>query len=427
MTAEMAADRQTTWITLDPRTQPAADVVDAPFVHGYVAPGWESVAEVFAENFARGELGASCSVTQGGHRVVDLWGGQREPEGAPWGEQDLAVFFSCSKILATLVIHRLIADGLLALDTPLKNLWPELKAAQSGATLRMVLCHTIGLPALVKKLRSGAYNNHEYITGQLEQQEPFWEPGTRLGYHPITYGFLLGEIVRRATGKTLGRYFADQFAQPLGLDLYIGLPPSLFPRVAPIRAYALSREDAVKHVAVGSQTIGSIQNLWLFNSGGWRTDEINSAEGLKAEIPAASGVGNARSLDALLAIFNDTAKLDRLGFNEESIAGLESVASATQKDATLLCNSRFSLGMMKSIDNREDPCADSFIIGRRGFGHVGMGGSFGLCDREAGFSAAYVMNQQGHGILLNDRGQRLIDAMYRSAGFSRIRGGEWQP
>lgn len=420
-------DPREPWVALDPNARPLSEVCDAPFVDGHVSPGWEPVAEVFVENFSRGELGASCAITAGGVRVLDVWGGQKAPEGDPWLEHTLSVFFSCSKILATLVIHRLIADGLATLDTPLKKIWPELEASKQGATVRMALSHTLGLPALTRKLRKGAYSDHEYMAGQLEQQTPLWEPGTRVGYHPITFGFILGELVRRLTGKTLGRYFSEQFAEPLGLDLHIGLPASAFPRVAPIQPHQASREDPPKHVAVASQNIGSIQNLWLFNSGGWRTEEINTPEGLRPEIPAASGVGNARALASLLAIFNDPAAMSRLGYNEETICGLEAVAAASHKDATLLCKSRFSLGMMKSMDNRNDPGADNFIIGRRGFGHVGMGGSFGFCDREAGISAGYVMNQQGHGILLNPRGQRLIDAMYECAGFSTIRAGEWQP
>ena len=402
-------------------------LVDLPFLAGQVAPGWEPVAEVFAQNFARNELGASCAVVAGGRTVVDLWGGQTTPEGGPWERDQLAVFFSCSKIITALVIHRLIADGLIKLDAPLTKVWPELKAAQAGGTLRMALSHTLGLPAVVQKLREGAYNSHEYMVAQLEKQAPLWEPGTRVGYQPITFGFILGEIVRRLTGKTLGRYFEEQFAEPLGLDLYVGLPAAVFPRVARTQSYRPTRKDPVKHVAVASQQIGSIQNLWLLNSGRWRIDDINTLEGLQAEIPAANGVGNARSLAALLALFNDDEAAAKLGFDAEIIAGLEAVTAASHRDATLLCQSRFALGMMKSMDNRLDPGADNFIIGRRAFGHVGMGGSFGFCDREAGFSAGYVMNQHGHGILLNDRGQSLVDAMYASAGFASVRGGAWCP
>lgn len=415
------------WVPRHERCHPVQKAYDVAFVHGYVAPGWESLAQVFADNFSKGEIGASFCVVAGGQRVVDLWGGHIVAGGEPWDEDGMAVFYSCSKILTAMVIHRLVADGQITYDAPLSKVWPELKAGRAGGTLRMALAHTLGLPVLQQRLRSRAYEDHDYMVGRLEQQVPLWEPGTRVGYHPITFGFILGELVRRVTGHTLGRYFNEQFAQPLGLDLYVGLPESLFPRLAPIHPYQPRREDPIRRIARDSQTIGSIPNLWLYNSGGWRTESVNEFAGVKTEMPASNGAGNARALASLLAVFLDDRKRLQLGFNDETTATLETVSSATHVDATLGCSSRFSLGLMKSMDNRHDPGADGFIIGRRAFGHVGMGGSFGFCDREAGIAVAYVMNQLGNSILVNERGQALIDASYRAAGFERIGAGEWLP
>lgn len=419
--------RNETWIPLHGSARPLSEFTDASFVDGFVTSDWEGAAQRFINNFSLGELGGSFSVVAGGLRVVDVWGGQTAPEGSTWNADTLTIFFSCSKIISALVIHHLIANGQLDLDAPLSRVWPELRAGQRGGTLRMALSHTLGLPALERKLKQGAYNDHEYMAAQLEKQEPLWEPGTRVGYHPITYGFLLGELVRRVSGTTLGRYFKETLAKPLDLDLHIGLPEKDLTRFAPCRPYRPGREDPLKHVALASQRIGSIQHLWLYNAGLWGMEAINSSESLKAEIPAANGVGNSRSLAALLAIFLNHARLESLGFSQDTLPLLTSVSAASQKDATLLGSSRFANGLMMSIDNRSDPGADSFIMGRSGFGHVGMGGSFGFCDPEAGVSAAYVMNQQGHGILLNERGQGLIDATYRCAGFSAIRAGAWQP
>jgi CubicO group peptidase (beta-lactamase class C family) len=416
-----------TWVPLHTDTRAASSTSYAPLIDGFFAPGYERVVETFVSNFSRGELGASFCLIADGYRVVDIWGGDISAGGDSWDSDTLSIFYSCSKIITAIVIHRLVETGELKLDEPLSAIWPELKAGQVGGTLRMALSHTLGLPALERKLKDGAYNDHDYMKAQLEQQEPLWPPGTRVGYHPLTYGFILGELVRRVTGTTLGRYFQEHFANALGLDLYIGLPSTEYGRYAPSRGYRMEREDPRKHVALASQIIGSVQNLWLFNAGRWKLDTINSFEGLNAEIPAANGVGNARSLAALLAIFLDRKQLESVGLSEDSAALLETVASATQRDATLLARSRFSSGLMLSTDNRDDLGADSFIIGRRAFGHVGMGGSFGFCDRELGISAAYVMNQQGHGILLNERGQGLIDACYECAGFSQIRAGAWHP
>ena len=361
---------------------------------GYAAPGYEGVVDAFADNFRGAECGASFCLTVGDKRVVDLCGGLAVDD-IPWTEATLAVFYSCSKILSVLVIHRLLEQGKLNLDAPLSDIWPELQAGRQGGTLRMLLGHTLGLPALDSKLRAGAYNDHAYMASQLAKQAPFWKPGSRVGYHPITFGYLLGELVRRVDGRTLGQMFKEDFAVPLDLDLYIGLPASAFSRVAPISAYRPVAGDPISHVRNASRRIGSIQNLWLFNAGGWSLDAINSAEGLAAEIPAATGVGNARSLAVLLAIFNIPEMCSAVGLSDLTRQRLQSVASATHEDATLLTKTRFSLGLMKSMDNRSDPRADSFVIGESGFGHVGHGGSFGFCDPEAGITAAYVMNQQG--------------------------------
>ena len=395
-------------------------------ITGYAAPGYDGVVEAFVDNFRGAERGASFCLTVGDKRVVDLHGGIATDNSA-WSEHTLAVFYSCSKMLSVLVIHRLIEQGKLVLDAPLTTIWPELEAARQGGTLRMLLGHTLGLPALDSKLRLGAYNDHAYMALQLAKQAPFWQPGSRVGYHPITFGYLLGELVRRVDGRTLGQMFREDFAIPLNLDLHIGLPPSEFARVAPISAYRPSQGDPISHVNSASRRIGSIQNLWLFNAGGWSLDALNSAEGLLPEIPAAAGVGNARSLAALLAIFNVPEMLSAVGLSDVTTRRLQTVTSATHQDATLLTKTRFSLGFMKSMDNREDPRADNFLIGEPAFGHVGHGGSFGFCDPEAGIAGAYVMSQQGAGILVNERGQALIDACYKQLGYSGVSAGAWRP
>lgn len=419
-----AAAVRPTWVAPHPESKSVSLRVGNAQISGFAAPGYDAVVDAFATNFQGAERGASFCLTAGSTRVVDLVGGMASVD-TPWSENTLAVFYSCSKMLAALVVHRLIEQSKLSLDAPLTDVWPELEAARQGGTLRMMLAHTLGLPALDSKLRTGAYNDHGYMAAQLAKQQPFWAPGTRVGYHPITFGYLLGELVRRVDGRTLGQMFAEDFARPLDLDLFIGLPAAQFERVAPISAYRPKSDEPVSHVNLASRRIGSIQNLWLFNSGGWSLDAINSAEGLAPEIPAAAGVGNARSLAALLSIFNAPMQLAAVGLSALTTKRLQAVTSATHQDATLLTKTRFSLGFMKSMDNREDPAADNFLIGEPAFGHVGHGGSFGFCDPQARIAAAYVMNQQGAGVLVNQRGQSLIDACYRHLGYSGVAAGAW--
>lgn len=395
-------------------------------VQGYVAPGFESLVDVFIQNFDRGELGAAFTVRQRGRLLVDIWGGKVHKDAqADWSRDTMAVFFSCTKMMSSLVILHLVDRGLLGLDTPLEQVWPELKAAQQGATLRMLLAHTIGLPAVATKLAPNAYDNPGVMAKILAQQDPFWEPGIRVGYQPITFGFLVAELVHRVAGCSIGAYFHKVFAGPLGLDLYLGMPEALYPRVAPIAPYRPGKGEPLSHVAQACKHIGSIQNLWMFNSGGWSIHSINEAAGLAVELPAANGVGTSRGLSALLSLLGDDQALARVGLSPETRARLNHVESATHKDATLLCATRFSLGFMKSIANYHDHLADHFEIGANAFGHVGHGGSFGFYDADAELSAAYIMNQQGPGILLNERGEALITATYTALGFQKTTAGAW--
>lgn len=424
--SDAALTPPSSWVPMHPDASPIGSTEDATPVAGFVHPDFTGIAEAFAQNFSQGEVGASFCLTVDGQRVVDVWGGHTDAERTClWQEDTLAVFFSCSKMPTALVIHHLLEQGLLELDRPLTDYWPELQAGQQGGTLRMALAHTLGLPALSTRLRRGAYDDHDYMAARLAIQAPLWEPGTRVGYHPITFGFVLGELVRRVTGQSLGEYLRQWLADTLELDLWIGLPETEFFRVAPIMPYQPGRSDPITRVAALSRQIGSIPNLWLFNAGGWTVEAINTAQGLKSEIPAATGVSNARALAGMLSIFNRPDTMASLGLGRETLSRLEHVSSATHRDATLQARTRFSLGFMKSMDNREDPAADNFIIGESAFGHVGHGGSFGFYDPSENMAAAYVMNQQGPGILVNSRGQSLIDACYQARGFSTITGGAW--
>src|SRR5882724_2391976 len=193
------------------------------------------VRDAFAENFAsRGEVGAAVTVVAAGETVVDLWGGTADTEtGKPWERDTLTMVFSSTKGATALAAHVLVVRGALDLDAPVARYWPEFAAAgKAEIPVRMLLNHQAGLPAIGPPMSEESMTDWEATVGALARQEPWWKPGTAHGYHAITYGFLVGEVVRRVSGRSLGRFFHEEIAAPLGLDFWIGLPESEEPRVA---------------------------------------------------------------------------------------------------------------------------------------------------------------------------------------------------
>jgi CubicO group peptidase (beta-lactamase class C family) len=401
---------------------------------GICKPGFERVAEAFRENFdAKGEVGASVCLTVGGETVVDLWGGTADQKtGAAWTKDTVSIVFSCTKGATAICAHVLASRGKLDLDAPVAELWPEF--AQNGkerTTTRMMLDHSVGLPALRAKVKDNGPYEWDYMTGLLAEEAPFWEPGTRNGYHGFTFGWTVGEMVRRAAGVSLGTFFQNEIAKPLGLDFWIGLPEAIEPRVAPIIAYAYKAEEAKTPFMIDLATKrDSAAALFYFNVGAWRTGGANTRAGRAAEIGAANGVTNARGLAGMYApLAQGGGKL----VDGKTLARMGEVSMATHDDATLRIPTRFALGFMKSMDNRKrsvgaklfGPDVDSVIMGSAAFGHVGAGGSLGFADPAAGLSFGYTMNRMGPGLLMNERGQALVDAAYLSLGYTNKDGGVW--
>lgn len=394
-------------------------------IEGVCQPSFASVAEAFAENFAQhDELGASLCITMNGETVVDLWGGHVRPGGPKWTRDTIHVVFSCTKAASALVLHLLARDGLIDLDAPLSDLWPELAAASQGATARMILDHSIGLPAVSEKAPADALIHPDWMVRALERQVPFWTPGTRVGYHALTYGFLVAEVVCRLTGRSLGEVFHDRIAGPLGLDFHIGLPEEHEPRVAPIELWRPAPGDSPTPFLIAAREAGSIANLFVFNSGDWGARGVNTRAGRAAEIGAANGVGNARALAGMFGALATGGAA--LGLTPDDVATFARASSATGCDATLQMPTRFGPGFMLGMDNRHPMRGDeSLLFGGSAFGHVGAGGSVGFADPQAGIGFAYTMNRQGPGLLLNPRGQRLIDATYRALGYRTNSPGFW--
>ena len=401
---------------------------------GVCRPGFERVAEAFEKNFKdKGEIGASVCLTVGGETVVDLWGGVTDPKTkAPWTRDTVSIVFSCTKGATALCAHVLASRGQLDLDAPVTELWPEF--AQHGkecVTTRMMLDHSSAVPAVRAPVKDDGPYDWAYMTERLAAEVPFWEPGTRNGYHGFTFGWTVGEMVRRASAKSLGAFFREEIAGPLGLDFWIGLPEEIEPRVAPIVPHVYKAADAVtpfmRDLATNKESVAA---LFYFNNGAWRSGGANSRAGHAAEIGAANGITNARGLAGMYApLANGGGDL----VDATTLARMGEVSMATHDDATLRIPTRFALGFMKSMDNRKRSLAaklwgedcDSVIMSSAAFGHVGAGGSLGFADPVAGMSFGYTMNRMGPGLLMNERGQSLVDAAYLSLGYRNKDGGVW--
>ena len=399
-------------------------------LRGSYATEFEPVAQAFVRNFEdHGEIGASICITRDGESVVDLWGGSKDAEGTdPWAEDTMCVVFSSTKGAVALAAHTLVAAGELEVDAPVARWWPEFAAnGKEGATVRMMLDHSVGVPAMREKLKDKGCCDWGYMVERLEREAPFWKPGERNGYHMANFGWTVGELVRRAAGQPLGAYFREAIAEPTGAECWIGLPESEERKVAPmipakpVRGAALS--EFVQALVSDAQSISS---LAYYNQGGFNP---NSRACRAAEIGGAGAVANGRGLARIYAPFACGGTLNGRQFvDADTLAAMGEVAVATHEDATLLMPTRFSLGFMKSIDNRRNPGVDksSAVLSSAAFGHVGAGGSIGFADPAERMSFGYTMNRMGTGILLNERGQALVDAAYRSLGYESNRSGVWR-
>jgi CubicO group peptidase (beta-lactamase class C family) len=402
-------------------------------VFGFCNPKFERVRREFERNFEeRGEVGASVCVTVEGETVVDLWGGTaRVDTGVPWQQDTVSIVYSCTKGATSLCAHILASRGLLDLDAPVVQYWPEFgKAGKEKITVKMLLNHQAGLAAISKPLPRGAFYNWDLMIAAFEDQEPFWEPGTRHGYHLITFGWPIGEVIRRVSGKSLGAFFRDEVAQPLGLDFWIGLPEEIEPRVAPmIPADPPGPNDPISPFYIAAANPSSLQALAFGNVGGYMDPgEVDSRDAHAAEIGAAGGISNARGLAGMYAPLACGGSLRGVKLvDSDALVRMAAVSSASGKDAMLLGPTRFALGFMKGMDNRRQPpgLQDSVILSEEAFGHAGAGGSLGFADPKARMSFGYTMNKMGPGIAINERGQSLVDATYLALGYRTNAPGSW--
>jgi CubicO group peptidase (beta-lactamase class C family) len=386
-------------------------------IQGSCDPAFAAVRDEFARNFTeRGEIGASVCVIVDGRTVVDLWGGLADRRGGtPWQRDTIGVVFSSTKGAVALCAHLLRERGLLDLDAPVSRYWPEYAAAGKDATtIRHLLDHTAGLPVVKTPMRPGVVYHWDSFTTLLAAESPWWEPGTRQGYHALTFGHLLGVVLQRITGKRIDEFFREEVAGPQGLDFYLGvLPASEEKRVAPtIKPDTLPRGTVPwRFLSVGLADASTIQGTMIHNTGR-PVGDVDSRAAHSACLPSSGGLTNARGLAGMYAWF-----ASRVG---DAFA----TPTTAAEDATLLIPMNFAHGFMKVSDNRSGPPGqqDSLIFAPTAFGHAGMGGSLGFADPAARLGFGYTMNKQGPGVLLNPRGQALVDAVYVSLGVDSMSG-----
>lgn len=397
-------------------------------VEGFCDSKFAGLLDAFVTNFeTRGEVGASCALTLEGRPLVDLWGGRKAPGGEAWEKDTISVIFSSTKGAMALCAHMLAERGALDLNAPVTKYWPEFgQGGKESALVAMMLDHSVGVPHVRGVPKPGAFYDYEHMVETVAKEPAFWAPGTRNGYHAITMSWTVGELVRRASGKRLGVFLQDEVAKPLGLEFWIGLPEAQEHRVAPM-IQAMPTPEAMQS-RFFQRAMSDPASASHFFMRDFMAFAPNTREGRAAEIGAGNGITNARNLAAMYAPLANGGSANGVSLvGRDTIARMGRVSMATREDATLVIPTRFALGYMKSMDNRHLPGTDSAscLLSDSAFGHVGAGGSIGFACPETGMSFGYTMNQMGLGLLLNDRGQSLVDAAYKALGYRSNASGVW--
>ncbi len=374
-------------------------------IHGTVASGFEAVADAFARNFAQhGEVGAACAVRVGGEQVVDLWAGVADPAtGRAYEADTLQLVFSCSKGMVATAVHLLAQRGELDLDQPVAAYWPEFAAnGKAAITVRDVLGHRSGVVAIDRVLSVDELCAWDPFVEALAAAAPLWEPDTAHGYHVFSFGHILGEIVRRVTGRTIGEVVRDDVAAPVGAEFHIGISDDDLPRVAPLLDFpAGAIDDNPNPLFEAILTPGSISNRALMVAPVWITS-FNQPQLLRAEIPASNGCTSARSLarvyGGLVSEVDGVRLLDP--------ATVDDARAVRSQGADLVQIAENAIGSGFFL-----PDPRSVLLGPGSFGHAGLGGSLGaaLPERELGFG--YVMNQCQAQLKGDPRSRALMDAV----------------
>lgn len=400
-------------------------------VQGSVAPGFELVRETFASLWLESELGASVCAYQQGHKVVDLWAGFKDANREdPWLADTLVNVYSTTKGIAATAIAVLFDEGLIDYCTPVSHYWPEFGAAgKSKITVAELLSHKAGLSAVTQPLTVEDLYDWQKMTNLIAAQTPLWPPGRNSGYHPVTWGYLPGELIRRITGMTMGEYFNAKVANPLNADCFLGLPNSEHVRCAtlngPNRANTKTNTSAsykgrrTLEAAVPRVEEVSPQNPNRENNNTelYRLSMLNpvispfkhacSPAWRRAEIAASNGHASARGLAKVYGALSMNGSIDGIKIlSREAIDAATRSEVETTKDLVMNTVIRRSRGFILNTDGNFGP-------NQKAFGHNGAGGSTAFADRENGISMSYVMNQMLSDSTNEPRANRLTKALYQ--------------
>ena len=395
-------------------------------IRGTVEPGFEAVRDAFQSNFAEhGEVGAGFCVYVGGRPVVDLTGGVADSAGRPYDDSILQMVFSTTKGATAVCAHLLAQRGELDLSAPVTDYWPEFGArGKEHVPVSWLLCHKSGMIDTDGPMSVEDALDWDTVTAALAASAPAWEPGTAHGYHAVTYGWLVGEVVRRVSGRSLGTFFQEEVAAPLGLDFWIGLPADQEPRVsslipaggAPIPPMMNEEGDGSDRPPSGLIEMlnsflgeGNLVVKALTAPGGALTDEQlwNEPRLRAAEIPSANGVTNARSVARMYASLVSEVDGIRLLDRETVEQAIE--IQVEGPDQVVMFPIPFGLGFM--THSQFSP-----FVGGRSFGHYGAGGSVGFADPDRGVAGGYVMNKMHFGLAGDPRTAALLEAVDRAVG-----------
>jgi len=400
-------------------------------INGYCDERFVEAKKIFEESIDSGfELGCAITLEVEGEVVLDLWGGHSDLDKTEeWKEDTIVNVFSTTKGMAAMCLLQLVEKDLIDLDAPVSQYWPEFAAGgKETIPVRYLLCHKSGLCGVREPLDQGSFTNWNLICSELAKQEPFWEPGTAHGYHAITYGHLVGEVVRRVSGKSIGQYFNDEIAVPLNLDFWIGLPEDKFNRVTDINPDKPGLLQKILMPILSklprSLAPGPLKMLLDFTDPttpagaafnnpkmSMQTGEMeaNTAKWRKAEIPAANGHGTARSIAKLYGALAIGGSRDGVHVLSPETIEMARQTESDGKDLVLgQLHTRFGLGfMLGTEDVSMGPNKDAM-------GHGGAGGSLGFADPDNKISLGFTMNQMHPGITAWKTATDVAESVYKT-------------